>query len=81
MGDHSGGFKLGDRVRKDDGTTGIVVEPPAYYDASRGYPFTGWAVTVEVDTDPEISLTRIERGLSPGSWELVSPGRLTHIAD
>ena len=81
MEERSGDFKRGDRVRKPDGTTGTIVEPPAYYDAAQGYPFTGWAVVVELDDDPHLFQTRIERGLSPGRREFARLDYLIHIAD
>ena len=81
MGERSGDFKPGDRVRMPDGTTGTVVEPPAYYDAAQGYPFTGWAAVVELDDDPHLFRTRIERGLAPGRREFVRLDYLIHIAD
>jgi hypothetical protein len=81
MREHSGDYNLGDRVRTRSGITGTVVEPPSYYDRSEGYPYTGWAVVVEEDADPDITLTRIERGLSPGSRHLVAIGGLTRIAE
>jgi hypothetical protein len=74
-------FKPGDRVRKPDGSTGTVVEPPMYYEAGKGYAFTGWAVVVELDDDPHLVLTRIERGLSPGRRDFVRLDYLIHIAD
>jgi len=81
MGEHSGGFKVGDSVRTASGITGIIVEPPRYYDLAGGDSFTGWGAVVEADTDPGLTLTRIERGLSPGSWHLVSLDKLALVSD
>ncbi len=58
-------FRPGDRVRKPNGTTATVATTPMYYERAQGYPFTGWGVTIEPDEDPQISLTRTERGLGP----------------
>ena len=59
-------LKPGDRVRKSDGTTATVTTAPAYYDErTQGYPFTGWAVEIEPDEDPETTHIRIERGIGP----------------
>jgi hypothetical protein len=81
MGEHSGDFKVGDRVRTTSGVTGTVVEAPRRYETAKGDSFNGWGVVLEEDTDPGITLTRIERGLSPGAWHLVALDRLTRIAD
>jgi hypothetical protein len=79
---HSGAFKVGDRVRTASGITGTVIDPPRHYDSARGDSCTGWRVVVEADTSPaDLSLTRIERGLSPGSWHLVDLDLLTHLTD
>jgi hypothetical protein len=79
MDEHSDAFKVGDRVRTAGGITGTVVEPPRHYETAEGYPFTGWCVVVEADTPADITLTRIERGLSPGSQHLVHLDSLTRI--
>jgi len=81
MGERSADFKVGDRVRTAEGITGIIVEPPRYYDPAEGYGFTGWGAVVEADTDPDLTLTRIERGLSPGSQHLVSLDKLALVSD
>ena len=44
MGERSADFKVGDRVRTAEGITGIIVEPPRYYDPAEGYGFTGWGL-------------------------------------
>ena len=79
MGEHGSGFKVGDRVEKTSGITGTVVEAPKYYELDKGDTFTGWGLVVEEDTDP--GLTRIERGLSPGSLHLVRRDLVTRIDD
>jgi hypothetical protein len=71
MGQHGGDFKVGDRVQTASGITGTVVEPPRYYESAKGDSFTGRGVTVEADTAPVLSLTRTDRGLSPGARHLV----------
>jgi hypothetical protein len=76
MGEHSADFNVGDRVRTASGITGSIVEPPRHYDLAEGDSFTGWGAVVEEDTEPDLTLTRIERGLSPGAWHLVSLDRL-----
>ena len=73
-------LKPGDRVRKLDGTTATVATAPMYYETAKGQPFTGWAVEIEPDEPPEISLTRAERGLKP-SREFGLLEKLTLIAD
>jgi hypothetical protein len=72
MGESSKDFKVGDRVSTPSGIVGTIVKPPAYYERDKGDSFTGWGVVVEEDTDPSSTLTRIERGLSAGSWHLVN---------
>ena len=74
------GLKPGDRVRKSDGTVATVVTVPAYYEREQGHPFTGWAVEIEPDEDPETSLIRIERGIEPYK-EFVLLERLTLISN
>jgi hypothetical protein len=80
LGEASGAFKPGDRVRKQDGTTATVVEAPRYYDRADGDPFTGWAVLIEPDLHPGLELTRIERGLPP-IQEYARVERLALISD
>lgn len=79
MGEHSDAFEVGDRVQTASGITGTVVKPPRRYETTKGDPFTGWAVVVEEDTPADITLTRIERGLSPGAWQPVPLDRLPRI--
>jgi hypothetical protein len=81
MGEHGSGFKVGDRVETPSGITGTVVEAPKYYELAKGATFTGWGLVVEEDTDPGLTLTRIERGLSPGSLHLVRRDLVTRIDD
>ncbi len=57
-----------------------VATAPMYYEGHRATPFTGWAVTIEPDEDPNIVLTRIERGLGP-SLEFARLKGLTLISD
>jgi hypothetical protein len=54
-------LKPGDRVRKSDGTTATVVTAPRYYERANGHPFTGWAVLIDPDEAPDVSLTRVEK--------------------
>jgi preprotein translocase subunit YajC len=79
MDEHSRAFKVGDRVRTATGLTGTVVKPPRRYETAKGDSFTGWGVVVEEDTPADLTLTRIERELSPGSQHLVHLDRLTRI--
>jgi hypothetical protein len=79
MHEHSDAFKVGDRVRTTSGITGTIVEAPRRYELAQGDTFTGWGVVVEADTPADITLTRIERGLLPGSWHLVHLDSLTRI--
>ena len=81
MSEASSGFKVGDRVRTTSGIMGTIVEPPRYYETAEGDPFTEWAVVVEEDVDPQLTLTCIERGLSPGSRHLVVLDQLIPISD
>ena len=74
-------FKSGDRVKKADGTTATVVAPPLYYKRARGDSFTRWAVVIELDDSPEIVLSRIERGLTPGTREIARLENLTLISE
>ena len=73
-------LKPGDRVRKPDGTTATVATSPMYYEQAKGHLFTGWAVEIELDEPPEVSLARVERGFKP-SREFALLERLTLIAD
>jgi hypothetical protein len=77
MDESSKDFKVGDRVSTPSGIVGTIVKPPTYYERDKGDSFTGWGVVVESDEDAGHALTRIERGLSPGSWHLVRLDLLT----
>jgi hypothetical protein len=79
MYEHSDAFKVGDRVRTASGIMGTVVKPPRRYETAKGDSFTGWGVVVEEDTPADLTLTRIERGLSPGAWHLVRLDLLTRV--
>ena len=79
MDEHSDAFKVGDRVRTASGITGTVVVPPRRYETAKGDTFTGWGVVVEEDTPADLTLTRIEQGLSQGARHLARLDRLTRI--
>ena len=79
MDEHSDAFKVGDRVRTASGITGTVVVPPRRYETAKGDTFTGWGVVVEEDTPADLTLTRIELGLSLGARHLARLDWLTRI--